>query len=142
MQCPLQLIGMQCRMRSSVDALHFSPAVRTLPSHPSPHLQLLQASPRDEKWLPPLLPSHLHPPLQRSHHPHRSSTPKVACSALTAGEGDIDAVGHPFLELAGLCGAGAHIHFCDAPIFGACKNKQELGYFRALLPIVRGLQAA
>lgn len=37
-----------------------------------------------------------------------------------AGEGDVDAVGRPFLELAGLCGAGAHVHFCDAPIFGAC----------------------
>lgn len=53
---------------------------------------------------------------------------------LTAGEGDVDAVGCPLVEQAGLSGAGAHVHLLDAAVYGTYKEESGLpGRLRLLL---------
>lgn len=42
-----------------------------------------------------------------------------------AGEGDVDAVGRPLDELAGLRGTGAHVHLLDASVFGTAVHEAE-----------------
>lgn len=47
-------------------------------------------------------------------------------ATLTAGKGDVDAVGCSFDELAGLRGAGAHVHLLDAAVYRTCTEETGL----------------